>query len=583
MDKQVREKIVAITEQYSSPKTAVLSALQEVQKSGSGYLKQEDMAEVATLLDVPLASVYSSCSYYSMLNRKPVGKYHIEIDTNIPAMLAGAGDLLAHIEKRLGIRSGETTKDGLFTLSTVEDLGACGTCPVIQLGDRYFEEMTPEKADKLIESLKRGQIPESKSKVVVGGDRKVLLRRVGQPNSTFISSYLKDGGYKALEKALGMKPEDVTAEVKSSGLRGRGGAGFPAGVKWGFLPKASGKPVYLICNADEGEPGTFKDRQIMEYDPHLLLEGMAISGYAIGAKRGFIYIRGEFAWIADILERAVEEARSSGKLGRNILGTSFDFDISVHRGAGAYVCGEETGLIESLEGKRGNPRKRPPFPAVSGLFDCPTIVNNVETLSLVPFIVEKGEAEFRKIGLPNSSGPKLFGVSGHVQRPGVYEFPLGTPLCDILEAAGGVKGNLKAIIPGGLSTAIMTAEELGDCNIPMDYDNLPKRGTSLGSGGIMVMNDTVSIPAIALRAIEFYAHESCGQCIPCREGASVIKALLSKMVAGKGTKEDLETVLSLTATIKGTTICPTGEAFSVPIEAMIKKFRREFDALIQQP
>ncbi|HNR13718.1 MAG TPA: NADH-quinone oxidoreductase subunit NuoF [Thermodesulfobacteriota bacterium] len=581
MNEQVRERIAEISMQYTNPEAAVLAALQEAQKSG-GYLQQEDMAEVASILKVPLSAVFASCSYYSMLNRKPVGKYHIEIDTNIPAMLAGSGELLAHVEKRLGIRAGETTKDGLFTLSTVEDLGACGTCPVIQVGDRYFEEMTPEKADELIESLRRNEIPESKSKVAVGGDRKVLLRRVGRPDSTTISSYIEDGGYQALKKALTMKPADVTSEVKASGLRGRGGAGFPAGVKWGFLPKDSVKPVYLICNADEGEPGTFKDRQIMEYDPHLLLEGMAIAGYAIGAKRGFIYIRGEFAWIADILERAVKEARSSGKLGKNILGTSFDFDISIHRGAGAYVCGEETALIESLEGKRGNPRVRPPFPAVSGLFGCPTIVNNVETLSLVPFIIEKGEAAFREIGTLNNFGPKLFGVSGHVQRPGVYEFPLGTPLCDILEAAGSVKGKLKAIIPGGLSTAVLTAEELGDCTIPMDYDNLLKRGTALGSGGIIVMNDTVSMPAIALRTIQFYAHESCGQCTPCREGSSVIRALLAKLIAGKGTPEDIEIMLDLTSAIKGTTICPTGEAFCVPIEAMIRKFRSEFDALVQQ-
>jgi NADH-quinone oxidoreductase F subunit len=581
MNEQVREKIAAVIGNYPSAKAAVLAALQEAHKS-VGYLKKDDLAEVAALLRVSLSSVYSSCSYYSMLNRKPLGKYHLEIDTNIPALLAGSAELLAHVQKRLGIRAGETTGDGLFTLSTVEDLGACGTCPVIKVGDRYFEEMTAEKADRLIESLRKGQVPESRSKSVVGGDRRILLRRVGQPNSTSISSYIRDGGYRALEKAFSLSAERIVAEVKSAGLRGRSGAGFPAGVKWEFLPKNSGKPVYLICNADEGEPGTFKDRQIMEYDPHLLLEGMVITAYAIRAKQGFIYIRGEYAWIADILEKAIQEARKSGKLGENILGKGFDFEISIHRGSGAYVCGEETALIESLEGKRGNPRMRPPFPAVSGLFDSPTIVNNVETLSLVPFIVEKGETEFRKIGVPNNYGPKLFGVSGHVEKPGVYELPLGTPLREILQGAGGVKGKLKAVIPGGLSTPIMTAAELGDCGLRMDYDSLSERGTALGSGGIIVVNDTVSIPAIALRAIEFYAHESCGQCTPCREGSHIIKRLLAKLVAGKGSSEDLETVVSLAATIKGTTLCPFGDAFSVSIETMIKKFRREFDALIKQ-
>ena len=580
MKDQVREKIAAIVRRYPRPGGAILSALQEANKS-VGYVAKGDLAEIAAMLRVPLSQVYASCSYYSMLNRKPLGKYHLEIDTNIPALLAGAGDLLTHLEKRLGIQAGQTTADGLFTLSEVEDLGACGTCPVIKLGDRYFEEMTPGKADRLIESLRKGEIPEERSKIVVGGDRHILLKRVGQPDSTSISSYIRDGGYNALEKALGMASENIVNEVKSAGLRGRGGAGFPTGMKWGFLPRNSRKPVYLICNADEGEPGTFKDRQILEHDPHLLLEGMAITAYAIGAKKGFIYIRGEFAWIADILERAVQEATNSAKLGKNILGKGFDFEVSIHRGAGAYVCGEETALIESLEGKRGNPRMRPPFPAVSGLFGCPTIVNNVETLSLVPFIVEKGAAEFREIGSPNNSGPKLYGVSGHVEKPGVYEFPLGIPLKNILQAAGGVKGKLKAIIPGGLSTAVITAAELEDCSLKMDYDSLLAKGTSLGSGGIIVMNDSVSIPAIALRTIEFYVRESCGQCTPCREGTNVIKRLLARLVAGTGTREDLETVLGLTCAIKGTTLCPFGDAFSVSIEAMIKKFRSEFDSLIK--
>jgi NADH-quinone oxidoreductase F subunit len=581
MNSQVMEKIAAMAKLYPTAEAAVLPALQEAQKSGPGYLSESDLTDIAAALKVPRAKVYASCSYYSMLNRKPVGKYHLEVDTNIPAMLAGAEQLVAHLEKTLGIRAGETTPDGLFTLSTVEDLGACGTCPVIQVGDRYFEEMTLAKADQLIASLRRGELPKTASKITVGGERKILLRRVGLKDSASIATYIADGGYKALEKALGMPSEAVAAEVKAANLRGRGGAGFPAGTKWGFLPKNSDKPVYLICNADEGEPGTFKDRQIMEHDPHLLIEGMTIAGYAIGAKQGFIYIRGEFAWIADILEKAIAEAKKSGKIGQKILGRNFDFEISLHRGAGAYVCGEETALIESLEGKRGNPRIRPPFPAIAGLHGCPTIVNNVETLATVPFIIENGEAAFRKIGTPNNFGPKLFGVSGHVNQPGVYEFPLGVPLRDILAAAGGVKGKLKAIIPGGLSTAIMTAEEMGDLNIPMDFDNLIKRGTSLGSGGIMVMNDTVSIPKVALRAIQFYMHESCGQCTPCREGSRVIEALLAKIVAGHGTKKDLDTVMDLALTIKGTTLCPTGEAFSVPIEAMVRKFYSEFETLVR--
>jgi NADH:ubiquinone oxidoreductase subunit F (NADH-binding) len=367
-----------------------------------------------------------------------------------------------------------------------------------------------------------------------------------------------------------MKPSDIIAVVKEAMLRGRGGAGFPSGLKWGFLPKNDNRPVYLICNADEGDPGTLKDRQIMEYDPHLLIEGIAISAYAIGAKKVFIYIRGEFRWIAEILEKAVKEAKEEGCLN--------DTDIVVHKGAGSYVCGDETALMESLEGKRGYPRKKPPFPANKGLYDCPTIINNVETLAIVPFIIEHGVEEFRKIGTTGIFGPKLYGVSGHVNRPGMYEFPLGTLLETILDAAGGVKGNLKAVIVGGLSVPILKPDEIK--GLKMDYDSCLKAGTMLGSGGIMVINDTVSIPELTLRTIGFYAHESCGQCVPCREGSHAIKELLKKILHKNGTEEDLELILKLCRNIKGRTICPTGDAFSMPVEAMILKFRDEFDALV---
>lgn len=316
----------------------------------------------------------------------------------------------------------------------------------------------------------------------------------------------------------------------------------------------------------------------MEFDPHLLIEGMAVSGYAVGAKLGYIYIRGEFAWIADILERAIAEARAAGKLGNNILGRGVEFDIRVARGAGAYVCGEETALIESLEGKRGNPRLRPPYPAVSGVFGCPTVVNNVETLACVPYIVLQGAEAFRQIGTPNNSGPKLFGVSGHVKNPGVYEFPMGVPLAKVLEAAGGVVGNLKAVIVGGLSTPILKAEECRD--LTLDYDTCAAAGTALGSGGIIVMNDTVDIPEIALRTIEFYAHESCGQCTPCRQGSTTIKQMLRRVVGGKGGSEDLANVLQLCKIIKGNTLCPMGDAFSMPIEAMVLKYKDEFESLL---
>ncbi|MDY0000782.1 MAG: NADH-quinone oxidoreductase subunit NuoF [Polyangia bacterium] len=578
MREEIKQTIEQIAQRYPSRRSALLPAIHLVQKE-AGFVGEEALAEIADVIGLPLSEAFGVQSYYTMFARGPLGKFHLQVDTNIPAMLAGAMDIVSHLEKKLGIKVGETTPDGLFTLSTVECLASCGTCPVIQVGDRYYENMTPERTDALLASLEKGKMPELPTEASFGTVCDVLLKRRGVKDSTKLAVYKKTGGYKALPIALAKTPADIQAEVKKSGVRGRGGAGFPAGVKWGFLAKDTGRPTYLVCNADEGEPGTFKDRQIMQYDPHLLIEGMTISGYAIGAKLGFIYIRGEFAWIAGILERAIEEARAEGLLGKDILGKGVDFDIIVHLGAGAYVCGEETALIESLEGKRGNPRLKPPFPAVVGLYGSPTIVNNVETLASVPFIVEQGADAFTKWGPPNNFGPKIFGISGHVKKPGTYEYPLGTPLETLLEAAGGVDGKLKAIIVGGLSVPILTAKEA--TGLKMDYDSCQKAGTMLGSGGIMVIRDGTSIPEIALRAIRFYAHESCGQCTPCRQGSHAVAALLEKLVARRGKASDIDLVLSLCKSIKGTTLCPTGEAFSTPIEAMVTKFRGEFEALCQ--
>jgi NADH-quinone oxidoreductase E subunit len=580
MQAELKQSIEKVASRYPDRRSALLPALHMVQKQAHGSISSEDLAAVARIIGVPVSTAYGVQTYYSMFRREPVGRFHLQVDTNIPAMLAGAEAIVAHLKQVLGIGVGETTRDGLFTLSIVEDLASCGTCPVIQVNDRYYEQMTIARTDVLLASLRKGVMPDMPVEDHYGSECKVLLARRGMPNAKDIDVYIKSGGYRALERALGMSPESVAAEVKASNLRGRGGAGFPAGVKFDFLPKDGGRPVYLICNADEGEPGTFKDRQIMEYDPHLLIEGMTIAGYGIRAKLGFIYIRGEFAWIAEILERAIEQARSRGLLGASIKGTSAEFDIIVHLGAGAYVCGEETALIESLEGKRGNPRLKPPFPAVVGLYGCPTIVNNVETLSLIPYIIEHGAQALMKFGTVNNYGPKIFGISGHVHRPGTYEYPLATPLATLLEAAGGVVGKLKAVIVGGLSVPILTAQEAE--GLLMDYDSCLKKGTMLGSGGIIVINDTASIPQIALRTIRFYAHESCGQCTPCRQGSQAIAALLERIVAGQGTTADIDLVLKLCAGITGSTLCPTGDAFAMPIEAMVAKFRGEFEALVHR-
>lgn len=564
----VIEKIIA---KYPKKNSAIMPVMQYLQKENGNYLSGEAMDKAAKTIGCSKSKVYGVATYYTMFNTQPVGKFHLQVDTCVPGFLQGADEILAHLSKKLGIKPGETTKDKMFTLDAVQDLGSCATGPVIQVNDRYYENMTISKADALIEALKSGKEPVNDPSMTVVSKCGILLNDRTKKDCRTLAFYKGNGGYQSLKKALAMKPGDIIAEVKEAGVRGRGGAGFPAGMKWSFLPKNDSRPVYLICNADEGEPGTFKDRQIMEFNPHLVIEGIAISAFALKAEKAFIYIRGEFDWIADILDTAIDEAKKDGQLSH--------VDIIVHRGGGSYVCGDETAQIESLEGKRGNPRVKPPFPANFGLYGCPTVVNNVETLSCIPYIVQNGAAAYQKLGTVNNFGPKIYGVSGHVNKPGIFEYPMGTPLKEILEAAGGVKGKLKGVIVGGLSVAILTAKEAE--GLILDYDSCVKAGTALGSGGIMVVNDTVSIPELALRSIQFYHHESCGQCVPCREGSLVIESKLHDLVHGKGTIEDIDLILHLTANIKGLTLCPTGEAFAVPIQAMVSKFRPEFEALVK--
>ncbi|UCE20626.1 MAG: NADH-quinone oxidoreductase subunit NuoF [Gemmatimonadota bacterium] len=411
----------------------------------------------------------------------------------------------------------------------------------------------------------------------------ILLQNVDRPNSESIGVYRESGGYKALVKALKeMKPGEIVEEVKKSGVRGRGGAGFPAGLKWSFVPKESEKPKYLCCNADEGEPGTFKDRVLIERDPHQLIEGIIISCYAIGIHTAYIYIRGEFVKGARILEQAIAEAHENGFLGKNILGSGFDVDLYVHRGAGAYICGEETALMESLEGKRGNPRNKPPFPAVVGLYGGPTVINNVETLSNVPHIVTKGGDWYAGIGTEKSTGTKLFCISGHVQKPGVYELPLGVPLKELIyNVAGGLgEGHrLKAVIPGGSSTPILTAEEAE--KVTLDYESLEALGTALGSGAVIVMDETTCIVRSTWRLSKFYEHESCGQCTPCREGTAWMEKILARIVRGEGRPEDIDLLADICDNIFGNTLCPMGDAATGPVLSTVRKFRNEYEYFIE--
>ncbi|HUQ95612.1 MAG TPA: NADH-quinone oxidoreductase subunit NuoF [Bryobacteraceae bacterium] len=408
---------------------------------------------------------------------------------------------------------------------------------------------------------------------------RILTRRFDLPNSASIETYLAHEGYKAFEKSLDMTQEQIIQEVKDSNLRGRGGAGFPTGMKWGFVPRQSPKPKYIVVNADESEPGTCKDRVLIENDPHLLIEGCLIAGQAIGSKAGYIYVRGEYRYLIDILDKAIEEAYKRGYLGKNILGRGVDFDLYTHTGAGAYECGEESALLESLEGKRGQPRIRPPFPAVAGLYQCPTILNNVETFCAVPSILLMGGKAWADLGIPKAGGTKLTCLTGHVNKPGVYELPLGFPVDKMIhEVGGGMRGGkkMKAFIPGGSSCPVLTGDEAWP--LTMDYDSMAKAGSMLGSGGVVIMDEDTDMVKAALRIMHFYAHESCGWCIPCREGTAWLKKLLTRLDRGVGTEKDIDLVGDLAANMLGRTFCPLGDAAALPTASIVKKFRHEFEA-----
>ncbi|MDD5360744.1 MAG: NADH-quinone oxidoreductase subunit NuoF [Ignavibacteria bacterium] len=405
---------------------------------------------------------------------------------------------------------------------------------------------------------------------------KIILKDIKDLHK--IDVYESNGGYSALQKALKeMKPEDVTNEVKSSNLRGRGGACFPTGLKWTFMPKTGDKPKYLCCNGDESEPGSFKDREIFEKNPHQFIEGVLLACYAMGINAAYVYIRGEYYTWINILQTAIDDAYKKGYIGKNILGTKFSTDIYIHRGAGAYICGEESALMNSIEGKRGYPRVKPPFPAAYGLWGCPTTINNIETLANIPEIIKNGAEWFSKIGAPKHPGTLLFGVSGHINKPGVYELPTGTPLMTIInDICGGVLGGkeIKMVIPGGSSMPPLTRDECLKAN--MDNESLKEFGSSIGTAGVMVMNEDTDILKVLIRIAKFYYHESCGQCTPCREGTGWLLRVLKRIDAGNGRMSDLDLLTSVAQNIEGNTICALGDAAAWPVKWTVKKFRKDF-------
>ena len=583
MSPQLTARFERLQNAYPVKRSALIPMLMYAQDE-FGYISDEVIAEIAARLELRTVQVEETLEYYSMLHRKPMGKYHVQVCTNVACMLRGGNELLDRAKKRLEIGHKEVTKDGIFSLEEVECIGACTGAPAMQINYDFYENLTPATFDRLIQELDFGRRAEPVT-VISGalhareaGEIPVISKRWGIENSTKIDVFLQNGGYQALDKALKqMTPELIIDEMKKSNLRGRGGAGFPTGMKWSFVPKDSPKAKYVICNADESEPGTCKDRPLMEMDPHQLIEGMVIAGRAIGSHQGFIYIRGEYRYVLDIVQGAITEAYERGYLGKNILGSGFDYDLLIHTGAGAYECGEESALMESLEGKRGYPRIKPPFPAVVGLYGCPTIINNVETLSAVPAIILGGGEAYANLGTPKNGGTRLLCVAGHVNKPGIYEIPLGMNMKEFIYGmAGGITGGkkLKAVIPGGSSCPLLTADEI---DIPMDYDSVAKAGSMLGSGGMVVMDEDTCMVDMARRIMHFYAHESCGWCIPCREGTTWLRKMLERLHAGYGREQDIDMLSELSKNILGRSFCPLGDAAAMPTISIVQKWRNEFE------
>ena len=577
-------RVAEIVQPYERRKAAMLPVLWLVQEN-QGWISPEAEAWVSDILGVSRAHVHEVVSFYNMYHTAPVGRRELRVCTSLPCQLRGSGAVLHRIQEELGIGPGETTADGKVTLTEVECLCACEMSPMAQLDEAFVGPLDERTLDTVLRTAlepPEDSAPLPEPEPFISTEGPVLSTRFRDPDGTWFEDYVAGGGYSAAEKVLtSMTCEAVIEEIMSANLRGLGGAGFPAGRKWSFIPKETTKPKYLVANADEGEPGTFKDRYLLERDPHALIEGMIIAAYAIGSHKAYVYIRGEYFRPAKRLQRALDEAYEQGWLGKNIRGTDFDLDIVIHRGAGAYICGEETALLTSLEGGKGFPRLKPPFPAISGLFHCPTIVNNVETLCCVPFILRNGAERFASIGTDRQGGTRLFCVSGHVARPGVYEGSVSVTLRSLIEhAAGGVRDGkrLKAVIPGGISAKILTADEI---DVGMDFDSLMGAGSMAGSGGVIVMDESTCMVEALDAASRFFADESCGQCSPCREGTGWIHRIMSRIVDGKGKLQDLDDLLAISGDMEGTTICVFADAAAWPVQSYIAKFRDEFEQFIR--
>ncbi|MGX6512807.1 NADH-quinone oxidoreductase subunit NuoF [Rhodococcus sp. SJ-2] len=625
-----------IIARYPQSRSALLPLLHLVQ-SEDGYVSPAGIEFCAGHLGLTGAEVAAVATFYTMYRRSPTGTYHVGVCTNALCATMGGDDIYATLCDRLGVDHGGTTSDGAITLEHIECNAACDYAPVMTVNWELFDNRTVDSATALVDDLLAGAPPEptrgaplrtfrdtarllagfpdtrpgaleaggsaGKPSVVglrVARDKNmkappvtddpvvhdepldstltpVLTEYWDEDRSWTLETYRRHSGYEALQIALHKDPDEIIDDVKQSGLRGRGGAGFSTGTKWSFIPQGDGKPHYLVVNADESEPGTCKDIPLMLATPHALIEGVIISAYAIRAEHAFIYLRGEAVPVLRRLQAAVAEAYDAGYIGRDILGSGFDLELVVHAGAGAYICGEETALLDSLEGRRGQPRLRPPFPAVAGLYACPTVVNNVESIANVPPIIRNGVEWYRSMGTEKSPGFAMFSLSGHVDNPGQYEAPLGITLRELLDLAGGVRHGhrLKFWTPGGSSTPIFTDEHL---DVPLDYESVGAAGSMLGTRALQIFDDTTCVVRTVLRWTEFYAHESCGKCTPCREGTYWLEQILHRLEHGRGTEADLEKLLDIADNILGRAFCALGDGATSPITSSLAYFRDEYVA-----
>ncbi|RVW03603.1 NADH-quinone oxidoreductase subunit NuoF [Rhodococcus spongiicola] len=618
------------SEPPDTERSALMPLLHLVQAE-EGYVSAAGIDFCARQLGLSPAEVTAVVTFYTMYRRNPTGTYHVGVCTNSLCAVMGGDAIYAALREHLEIANGETTADDAVTLEHVECNAACDFAPVMMVNWEFFDNQTPTSAIEVVDALRAGKsvtptrgaplcsfrdttrilagFPDPRPAALEAGGgagpatvaglqvsregtagasdgpalTPVLSSHWDDARSWTLQTYQRHEGYDALHKTLRMNPDEVIQTVKEAGLRGRGGAGFPTGMKWSFIPQdpsnsvvtGTVKPHYLVVNADESEPGTCKDIPLMLATPHALIEGVIIASYAIRASRAFIYLRGEVVPVLRRLQAAVAEAYDAGYLGDDILGSGFDLDVVIHAGAGAYICGEETALLDSLEGRRGQPRLRPPFPAVEGLYACPTVVNNVESIASVPPIILRGPEWFRSMGSEASPGFTLYSLSGHVTRPGQYEAPLGITLRQLLEYAGGVRAGhrLKFWTPGGSSTPILTDEHL---DVPLDYEAVAEAGSMLGTKALQIFDETTCVVRVVLRWTEFYAHESCGKCTPCREGTYWLVQILERLERGEGTEEDLGKLLDISDTLLGKSFCALGDGAASPIMSSLKYFRDEF-------